>query len=222
MHKQFLCFSQHQRTLAIDLRGHGDSDVSEQEYTIDAFTDDLAWMVDELGLDRPVIAGHSLGAYIALDFAAKHGDRTRGIVMMDPPPIATPDVLQSIFGGLADALAESVEPTRTEFSRQFFLPRCNEALQEEILAHLRLANDAVTVNSWRNMCRFDALAAANACKVPTLNIAATPGFNVREEVEAIIEHCVSGRTIGGGHNHQLEVADQVNSMIRNFIREYCD
>ena len=38
----------------------------EQAYTIPGFADDVAWMIGELGLDRPVVIGHSMGGAIAL------------------------------------------------------------------------------------------------------------------------------------------------------------
>jgi pimeloyl-ACP methyl ester carboxylesterase len=47
------------RVVAINLRGHGDSDAPEQEYTIGGFADDIAWQCRQLGLDRPVIVGAS-------------------------------------------------------------------------------------------------------------------------------------------------------------------
>src|SRR5207245_7100211 len=58
------------RVFAYDLRGRGDSDKPETGYSIPIHVADLAELIDELDLDRPVIAGHSSGAFIALYFAA--------------------------------------------------------------------------------------------------------------------------------------------------------
>src|SRR6266581_3650630 len=50
------------RVFAYDLRGRGDSDKPEGGYSIPVHATDLAELIDELDLDRPVIAGHSSGA----------------------------------------------------------------------------------------------------------------------------------------------------------------
>lgn len=222
MHRQYLCFSRDNRAVVVDLRGHGESDRPHQEYTVEAFADDLAWTIDQLHLERPLIVGHSLGAYIALELAAKHPGKTRGIVLLDPPPLAPPTVLQEIFGPFADALDVAVEPARTEFNAQWFLPKANPELKKEILCQLGKGDPFVTANEWRNMTRFDPVAAAKQVSVPVLNVAAQPGFNRPEDIEALMPQAISARTVGAGHNVQLEVPDQVNSMIRGFVREYCE
>src|ERR1700746_854255 len=59
-------FAKSRRVGAIDLRGHGASDAPKQDYTMAGFADDIAWQCAELGLDRPVVIGHSLGGAISL------------------------------------------------------------------------------------------------------------------------------------------------------------
>ena len=54
-------FSKNHRVVSVDLRGHGQSDAPQQEYTLDGFADDLAWMCGQLGLDRPVVCGAQHG-----------------------------------------------------------------------------------------------------------------------------------------------------------------
>ena len=58
------------RVVAIDLRGHGDSDAPRQRYTIGALADDVAWMCERLDVGRVVVVGHSLGGLVALEVAA--------------------------------------------------------------------------------------------------------------------------------------------------------
>ncbi|MEJ7755036.1 MAG: alpha/beta fold hydrolase [Nocardioidaceae bacterium] len=63
---QLAHFATRHRTVAVDLRGHGESDAPEQDYTIEGFASDVAWMSQQLGLERPVVVGHSLGGIVAL------------------------------------------------------------------------------------------------------------------------------------------------------------
>ncbi len=71
------------RVFAYDLRGRGDSDKPENGYNIPLHAADLAELIDELGLDKPVVAGHSLGALIGLYFAAKYPGKLSKLILID-------------------------------------------------------------------------------------------------------------------------------------------
>src|SRR2546426_5943865 len=71
------------RVFAYDLRGRGDSDKPESGYNVPIHATDLAELIDELGLDRPVIVGHSLGALIALYFAKQYPEYLSKLVLID-------------------------------------------------------------------------------------------------------------------------------------------
>jgi pimeloyl-ACP methyl ester carboxylesterase len=57
------------RVVAMDLRGHGKSDKPHQSYTMELFTEELAWMCAQLGPKKPVVIWHSLGGVVALALA---------------------------------------------------------------------------------------------------------------------------------------------------------
>jgi pimeloyl-ACP methyl ester carboxylesterase len=71
------------RVIAYDLRGRGDSDKPEHGYSVAIHADDLAKLIDAWGLERPVVLGHSLGAFIALYFAAHYPDKLSKLIMVD-------------------------------------------------------------------------------------------------------------------------------------------
>ncbi|NIP93298.1 MAG: alpha/beta hydrolase, partial [Akkermansiaceae bacterium] len=62
------------RAVSVDLRGHGDSDKPEGAYPIEQFADDTAFVIEQLGLDRPIAVGHSMGGVTVLSLAARHPD----------------------------------------------------------------------------------------------------------------------------------------------------
>jgi pimeloyl-ACP methyl ester carboxylesterase len=70
---------------APDLRGHGASDWPGR-YTMAAITADIAGLFDALGLRSAIVAGHSLGAAAACQFAARHPDRVSRLILEDPAP----------------------------------------------------------------------------------------------------------------------------------------
>jgi pimeloyl-ACP methyl ester carboxylesterase len=71
--------------VALDQRSHGLSDRPPDGYTETELGEDLARLIQELGLGRPLLVGHSWGATVALTFAAARPDLAAGLVMVDGP-----------------------------------------------------------------------------------------------------------------------------------------
>jgi len=69
--------------IAPDLRGMGRSDAPDLGYSIATYADDLAALLDAMGIDEAVLCGISLGGYIALECARRWRRRIRGLVLMD-------------------------------------------------------------------------------------------------------------------------------------------
>lgn len=74
-------FADRFHVVALDFRGHGDSDWPETPY-VGAFSDDLDGLLEHLGAPDAVLVGHSMGAHIALDRAARAGGH-RALVLVD-------------------------------------------------------------------------------------------------------------------------------------------
>jgi pimeloyl-ACP methyl ester carboxylesterase len=74
------------RAIAIDLKGHGLSDkpTAAAEYTVDALVEHLAEALDALQLERPALAGHSLGGSLIYHLAARYPRRARCLGLMSP------------------------------------------------------------------------------------------------------------------------------------------
>jgi pimeloyl-ACP methyl ester carboxylesterase len=71
------------RTIAVDLRGHGESDAPLWQYTVDQFSDDVAGLLDHLSLQQVVLVGLSMGGYIALTFCRRYAHRLKALVLTD-------------------------------------------------------------------------------------------------------------------------------------------
>ena len=69
--------------LRLDLRGHAGS-FTRGPIGMRSWCDDLARLLDAEGYARAVLVGHSLGAHVALEFAAVHPPRVAGLVLIDP------------------------------------------------------------------------------------------------------------------------------------------
>jgi len=75
------------RVIAPDLRGHGDSDISESfDYTLDDHASDVAGLVAQQKIDRLSIVGHSMGSAVAQRYAARYPDKVTRLVLVDNGP----------------------------------------------------------------------------------------------------------------------------------------
>ncbi len=69
--------------VAPDLRGRAASRELPGPFGVDAHAADVLALLDHLELERPLLVGHSLGAYIVSHFAVAHPDRVRAVVLVD-------------------------------------------------------------------------------------------------------------------------------------------
>jgi len=79
------------RVMALDLRGHGDSDWHpEAAYDYDDHVRDLECVLDHLEIDRVVLVAHSLGGRASMLFGGRHPERIAGLVIVDSAPELDP------------------------------------------------------------------------------------------------------------------------------------
>ncbi len=77
----------HYRVMALDLRGHGDSDHHPGgAYDYDDHLADLEAIVAHLGIERAVVVAHSLGGRVAMLYGGRHSERLAGLVIVDSAP----------------------------------------------------------------------------------------------------------------------------------------
>ena len=77
----------HYRVLALDLRGHGDSAWAlHGEYEYAHYVADLDALTQNLGIERILLVGHSLGGRVAMLYAAAHPEQMAGLVIVDSAP----------------------------------------------------------------------------------------------------------------------------------------
>lgn len=100
-----------------DLRGFGASSTVDTLYTMDDIASDIAGLLDQLGIEKAAIAGHSMGGYAALAFANRYPGRVRGLGLVATQTLADPqdrkegryktaaDVAEKGIGGVVDTMA---------------------------------------------------------------------------------------------------------------------
>lgn len=92
--------------VTVDLRGHGRSSKPDDGYDVPTVADDLAALIERMGLDRPIAAGQSWGGNVVLQLASSHPTAVRAIALVDGGWIE----LSQGFPKLADCLAALAPP----------------------------------------------------------------------------------------------------------------
>ena len=101
--------------VAPDLRGRGRSNELPGPYTVARHADDCAALLDHLGAADAVVAGHSMGGFVATALATRHPDRVRAVVLVDGgPPLAIPAGVDP-----DDALAATLGPAMKRLDMTF-------------------------------------------------------------------------------------------------------
>ncbi len=208
------------RVVSVDLRGHGHSDKPERGYTMQAFADDLAWLCEEIGLERPVVIGHSMGGIVAFDLASRYPALPAAVVMLDAAVVLP----SGAHAAVTHFLEELRDPDYREAQREYvanalFLPTDDQKRKERIIDDMSAAPQHVMVSAMEGLRDYDPAAVAGELAVPTLYVAADE-LQPRADMARVHELCpqlLDGKTVGSGHFCQLEVPEQVNAMITRFL-----
>jgi non-heme chloroperoxidase len=202
------------------LRGHGDSDRPEHGYELADFARDLGELLAALGIESAVIAGHSLGASIALSFALAHPERTRGLALLgafaryrNNPTIAE----------LAAVIATLDDPVDGAFVRDFQCATLAGPVAPAFLEQVIRESRRLPARVWQAV--VDALLAPDAelpfarVRVPTLLLSGARDVFVprgdQERFLAAIPGC-RWREYPGGHGFHWELPALVAEELAGF------
>lgn len=100
---QTATFARRYRVLQYDCRGQGGSDHPDGPYSMALHADDLAALLDALGIAQAHIAGISYGGEVAQAFALAHPDKVRSLILADTVSEVGPELRITIESWLAEA-----------------------------------------------------------------------------------------------------------------------
>lgn len=110
----FELLSRTRRCISYDTRGTAGSRCSADLVTLDALVDDVIRVMDAHQLERCLLAGESLGGFVALNAALRHPDRFTGLVLVAAAPV----VDATSVGGLVSGARADYPATVRAFTRQ--------------------------------------------------------------------------------------------------------
>jgi len=213
-------FASKRKVIAVDFRGHGQSRITAEGNTICQFTDDVHALITGLGLQKIVLAGHSMGGMVAQQFCVDHIDCLKALVLVT-----------TIAADLEDKLiSKSIEAdTRKEGYRQAFLkhfdgwmdpdtdPKIVERTRDKMLG----TSEAVAIGLVRSYRRFDLRRYLPEIAVPTLVIGAgSDASAVPEESKTLVALLPRAKLVmieKCGHFPMLEQPEKLNQELEAFL-----
>jgi pimeloyl-ACP methyl ester carboxylesterase len=206
------------RVVNVDLRGHGASESSQDEYTMELYADDLAWLCEELKLSHPFVVGHSMGGMVALQLAAKHPALPSAIVLIDSLVLPSQALMDS-FKPLREAmLGPEYAAAFQQTMLSLLLPSDHDGIREKILDPTKLPQQHVLASSLDAHFRNDFTeAAARQCRIPAAYIGSAHPLGNTEAFQRLTPQLQIAQTLGSGHFSPLQVPSQINAMLDTFI-----
>jgi len=201
------------RVVAVDLRGHGQSDAPKVDYTDDMFNKDLMFVANQLGLKKPVAMGHSFGGSTLLHLALKNPDFLGGLVLLDSGVRS------------AEAKAAELKPVYDDPNpnalKEFLAERMHSPYDPPEFRAARKDKkyppDHVVESMQKTVLAFNAADAAAAVKLPALFILASRHFSDPVTLSRLGPNWQVGQVVASGHSVQMIVPEQTNAMVDRFM-----
>lgn len=225
--------TQHGRVLAVDLRGHGDSNPVEPPiYTYDTYMSDLGALLQAEQMQQPVLIGHSMGGMLAVRYTGLWPHAIGALVVCDARPVYSSEV------------ADNLRQTGHRKSREY-------ANQEDYIAHFRIRPDGLRAapevhryiagfgarqlpnGRWAH--KIDRRAYAQRETIDTLvywQRVTCPALYLRaeqsprmtperlQELQAACPHVECVEVLGAGHHLTLDQPQQTATHIQAFLQRH--
>lgn len=157
------------RVLAPSLRGHGDADRPDGGYTPADFASDLVALLDQAGIDKAVVAGHSSGAQVVQQFAVTYPQRAAGAVLIGAPGSMRDHPGAADLDQTFSALTDPIEPAFVrDFIAGLFAGPVPAGLLDTLVAEGLKVPARVIRATWAGIREFDLSGELDRIVAPTL------------------------------------------------------
>lgn len=131
----------HMRVIALDLPGHGISEVKGEVHTMEFLADTVHAVFEVCGVKKCVVCGHSMGGYVALEFLRKYPQEVSGIILFHSVPYADTEEkkehrrreIEIVLAGKKDLIAAQTYKSFAPANRKRFARAIEELSDQAFL-----------------------------------------------------------------------------------------
>ena len=201
------------RVVTLDLPGHGRSDApAPDQFSMELFAQAVEAVRAEVGADKVVLVGHSMGGPVIRQYALDHPEHVAGLVAVDGQLDMRP--LAAVRG-----LPTPTREMRATMIGTMFGPTTSPELQAQIRTMMMGASDATAAGAMAAM--FDpSNQSEQKIMAPALTIfAGTSRFASDQSTREVVPNWTSEQFAGTGHFVMMEQPDKFNAALRAFLEQ---
>ena len=204
------------RAVALDLRGHGQSEApANGDYSIEGLAADVSAVVDKLKLERFVLVGHSMGGPTAIAYAAANPSKVAGLVLVASAAKTPPEMGKEVIA----SLEKDFSAVYDGYAKQMIT-----GAQPDVAAKVRkgmLAVDQKTaITIIKVLFAHDPLPGLKQYPGPKLAITTTPGDTPMDlHRQADLPHEMVKDT---SHWPQMDKPEEFNRILDGFLKQHVD
>lgn len=202
-----------------DQRCHGESSCSKFDF--EALAEDLKTLVEELGLEDPILVGHSMGGMVALTFAANYNCFS-GLFLVGTST-STPEPenhSQRFFLEKFGSMDRRV--WATEIVKNYTGESCKPEFKDEARRELIEADDTVIIYSLGSMISYDVTSKLEDIDVPAAVISGKEDRAITTEKSQELADLLDCELheIDCGHLMLWEAPEEIADLLSNFIQKH--
>lgn len=214
------------RVITFDIRGFGNSDAGNEEFTIELFAKDLISLMDALKIDKTILCGLSMGGYIALNAIENYSGRFSALILSDTTCKAdTTEAKEKRMKAIESITNNGVEKYAEDSIKNFFTPKFVTGKTEEVA----FVREMILKSSPKSLCntlvalsdRNQTCTRLSDIKVPVLILVGkediiTPpaeGQFMHEKIKASSLKIIES----AGHLSNIENSEEFNYQLINFV-----
>lgn len=216
------------RVIAYDVRGHGQSEAGEQNFSIDLFTNDLCALMDALSIEKATLCGLSMGGYIALNAVGKYPERYEALILSDTQCLAdTYESKAKKMKAIAAINANGVEQYAEESIKNLFAAESFNTKISEIAAIramiMSTSSKSLSYTLFALSERKGTCSKLQDIKIPVLIIVGKEDKVTPPTASVMMHEKIQGSLLKildhAGHLANLENPAEFNLQMKNFLHQ---
>lgn len=214
------------RPIAVDLRGHGESDVPNRSFSLDDLAGDVIELIETFGVSPAVIIGCSLGGMVAQSVALQAPKAVAGLVLSNTAH-TLPDAGRAVMAERAEQARHGMPPMVPGTIDRWFSTKFREN-EPEIVEGVReslLAIDPVVHSwGWSAISALDFTDKASEIKCPTLVCAGSEDVGTPPPMAQALQEAIPGaqyrEAVGAAHMLPMEQPALFAQWVKEFMEDF--
>ena len=205
-----------QRAIGLDLRGHGQSSSpGNGDYAIESMAQDVQTVVGQLGIERIILVGHSMGGSVAGAYAGAYPERVAGLLLVDPSGDSTQMPVEEVQQYLGALESEAYSSVVEGYWGQI-LTGSAETTEAKVMQDLRDTSKATVVGVFKELFKYNPVPAVERYDGPKLSVI-TPLNETPFSLHKLVSDLPHKMITGTGHWLQLDKPEEFNRTMDDFL-----